>query len=80
MYFLREFVDCFAWTNAKMLGLDSEITVHKLNIPKLLYFFNLLHDLRLSTPLIYWFEGPKCEGPYVIDKVYSNDAYAVLTV
>ena len=32
MYFLLEFVDCFAWTYAEMLGLDPEIAVHKLNI------------------------------------------------
>ncbi|KAJ8615247.1 hypothetical protein MRB53_034619 [Persea americana] len=32
--FLREFVDCFAWSYAEMLGLDPKITVHKLNLQK----------------------------------------------
>ena len=30
--FLREFVDCFAWSYAEMLGLDPKIAVHKLNL------------------------------------------------
>ena len=34
VYFLREFVDCFAWTYVKMQGLDPEIAVYKLNISK----------------------------------------------
>ena len=34
VYFLQEFVDCFAWTYAEMLGLVPEIVVHKLNISK----------------------------------------------
>ena len=34
VYFLREFVDCFAWTYAEMPGLDPKIAVHKLNISK----------------------------------------------
>ena len=33
MYFLREFMDCFAWTT-EMPRLDLEIAVHKLNISK----------------------------------------------
>jgi len=32
--FLREFVDCFAWSYAKMPSLDSKIAVHKLNLQK----------------------------------------------
>lgn len=31
VYFLLEFVDCFAWAYAKMPGLDSEIAMHKLS-------------------------------------------------
>ena len=34
MYFLHEFLECFAWTYAEMPGLDPEIAVHKLNISK----------------------------------------------
>ena len=34
VYFLREFVDCFALTYAEMSGLDLEKSVHKLNISK----------------------------------------------
>ncbi|XXG59348.1 hypothetical protein AAC387_Pa04g1450 [Persea americana] len=30
--FLREFVDCFAWSYAEMPGLHPKITVHKLNL------------------------------------------------
>ena len=30
--FLREFVDCFAWSYVEMPGLDPKITVHKLNL------------------------------------------------
>ena len=30
--FLREFVDCFAWSYAEMPGLDPKIAVHKLNL------------------------------------------------
>ncbi|XXG68861.1 hypothetical protein AAC387_Pa06g1858 [Persea americana] len=30
--FLREFVDCFAWSYAEMPGLDPKIVVHKLNL------------------------------------------------
>ncbi|KAJ8615559.1 hypothetical protein MRB53_034931 [Persea americana] len=34
VYFLCEFVDCFAWSYAEMPGLDSKIAVHKLNLQK----------------------------------------------
>ncbi|KAJ8639841.1 hypothetical protein MRB53_016535 [Persea americana] len=30
--FLREFVDCFAWSYAEMPGLDPKIAVHKVNL------------------------------------------------
>ena len=30
--FLREFVDCFAWSYVEMPGLDPKIAVHKLNL------------------------------------------------
>ena len=32
--FLREFVDCFAWSYTKMLGFNPKIAVHKLNLQK----------------------------------------------
>ncbi|XXG53583.1 hypothetical protein AAC387_Pa03g1662 [Persea americana] len=32
VFFLREFVDCFAWSYAKMPGLDPKKAVHKLNL------------------------------------------------
>ena len=34
VYFLREFMDYFAWNYAEMPGLDPEIAMHKLNISK----------------------------------------------
>ena len=34
LYFLLEFVDCFAWTYVEMLGLYPEIVIHKLHISK----------------------------------------------
>ena len=30
--FLREFIDCFAWSYTEMPGLDPKIAVHKLNL------------------------------------------------
>ena len=34
VYFLHEFMDCFAWTYAEMTELNPKIPMHKLNISK----------------------------------------------